>query len=89
MKAVMTVIGKDKLGIVSNVTTKVTKLNMNILDINQTLLEGFFTMVIMVKILDENADFTFLSDEFKKLGENIGVEIRIQHEDLFNAMHRL
>ena len=89
MKAVITVIGKDKLGIVSNVTTKVTKLNMNILDINQTLLEGFFTMVIMVKILDENADFTFLSDEFKKLGENIGVAIRIQHEDLFNAMHRL
>lgn len=62
---------------------------MNILDINQTIMQNIFTMVMLIDIKNMNVDFGELTDELNKLGEELGVEIRVQHEDIFKSMHRI
>ncbi len=88
-KAVITVIGKDRVGIISGVSAVLSKSNVNILDITQTILGDMFTMMMIVDIGKSKLRFDKLSDELASLGEELGVEIRIQLEDIFQAMHRI
>ncbi len=88
-KAVITVIGKDKVGIISSVSAILSKRNVNILDISQTILNDMFTMMMIVDVEKSKLKFAKLSDELTKAGVELGVEIRIQLEDIFQAMHRI
>jgi ACT domain-containing protein len=89
MRAVLTVIGKDKVGIIAGVSNILAEKGVNILDISQTIMGGFFTMVMMVDTEKVSETFSELSEQLQKKGEDMGVEIRIQHEDIFNSMHRI
>ena len=88
-KAVISVLGKDRVGIISTVSSVLSENNVNILDISQTILQDMFTMMMLVDIEASNADFPKLSDRLSKEGDKLGVEIRIQLEDIFQAMHRI
>ena len=87
MRAVVTVTGKDKIGIIAKVSTFLAEKGVNILDISQTILDEYFTMFMLVDISKANAKLAVLSSECSALGEQIGMSIHLQHEDIFNAMH--
>ncbi|WZL72750.1 ACT domain-containing protein [Clostridiaceae bacterium 35-E11] len=89
MKAVITVIGKDKIGIIAGVTSVLSENNINILDINQTILQDYFTMALVADLSTMQITFKELQEKLKHVGEKIGLSIRIQHEDIFNAMHKI
>ena len=89
MKAVVTVMGIDKTGIIAKVSTCLADHNINILDINQTTMQNIFTMVMLVDIKHSKESFSVISDKLSEIGKNIGVEIRIQLESIFEAMHRI
>lgn len=89
MKAVLTVIGKDKPGIIAKVSNLLAERNVNIEDISQTIMQDNFTMLMYVNIENANVSLSTLIEESKRLGESIGVSIHIQHEDIFNAMHKI
>ena len=89
MKAIVTVIGKDKPSIIAGVCTLFAKNEVNILDISQTVMQGFFTMSMLVDLSKCNVSFTELSDALNEKGEEMGVNIRIQREDIFDLMHRI
>ena len=89
MRAVISVIGKDRVGIIAGVTRILAEANVNILDINQTIMQEIFTMVMLVDISQANAPFIRLSEDLKDLGVKLGLSIQIQHEDIFNSMHRI
>jgi ACT domain-containing protein len=86
---VITVIGKDKVGIIASVSTALAKENMNILDISQTILQDIFTMIMLVSLPDGISDFVALRKTFDELGGQLGVSILLQHSDVYNAMHRI
>ena len=88
-KAIITVVGKDRVGIISGVTNILANNNVNILDISQTILDGMFTMMMLVDVSNSKEDFTTLSSSLKECGLEIGVEIRIQLEEIFQSMHRI
>ncbi len=88
-KAIITVLGKDKVGIICGVSTILKELNINILDISQTIMGEIFTMVMSVSLKDSNVDFSHLSDALSEEGKKLGVVINIQHEDIFNSMHKI
>ena len=87
--AVITVNGQDKVGIISTVSGILSKHNVNIANITQTIMQSFFTMVMMVDISEMTTDFETLAKELEAAGEELGLQIRIQHEAIFNSMHRL
>lgn len=87
MKAVLTVIGKDKVGIIANVSTLLFEKNANILDINQTIMDEFFTMVMLVDLSDINLSLKELNEMLTEKGKVLKVSIRMQHENVFNSMH--
>ena len=89
MKAIITVIGKDKSGIIAKVSTKLADNSINIEDISQTIMQGFFTMVMLVDISASKVEFTSLVNDMKALGAEIGVDIYVQHEDIFDSMHKI
>ena len=89
MKAVITVLGSDRVGIISAVTNVLAKVNVNILDISQTIMEEIFTMVMLVDLKQANVPFAEISKALDEIGQELGVSIRIQHEDIFNSMHRI
>ena len=89
MRAVLTVIGQDKTGIIYNVSKILSESNANIEDISQTIMQGIFTMIMLVDVSDINCDFSELTEAMDNLGKAIGMSIRIQHEDIFNAMHSI
>lgn len=89
MKAVVTVMGEDKTGIIAKVSTCLSENNVNILDINQTIMQNIFTMVMLVDIKNSSSDYADILKELEKIGEEIGVEIRMQREDIFHSMHRI
>lgn len=89
MKAVLTVMGIDKTGIIAKTSGLLYENDINILDINQTIMQNIFTMVMLVDVSSAKLDFGELSDKLNELGKELGVEIRIQHEDIFNSMHRI
>ena len=88
MKAIVTVIGMDKVGIVAGVSAKLAQLGLNIDDISQTVLDEFFTMMAVVSS-DEKQDFTALREELNELGEKLKVKINIQSSAIFDAMHNI
>ena len=89
MKAIVTVIGKDKVGIIAKVSNALSEIGVNVEDISQTILQDYFMMMMMVDTKLATLPFDKISEVLATLGENIGVNIRIQHEDIFNAMHRI
>lgn len=89
MKAIITVLGKDKVGIIANVCTFLADRDINILDISQTIIQGYFNMLMIVEMDKPREGFAEVVDGIEKLGEEIGVIIKIQHEDIFNSMHRI
>jgi ACT domain-containing protein len=89
MKGVITVIGKDRVGIIAKVCTYLANENINILDISQTIVSGYFNMMMIVGFTGNIHKFEETVDELKKLGEEIGVDIRLQREDIFESMHRI
>lgn len=89
MRAVVTVIGKDRTGIIYNVSKILSENSVNIEDISQTVMHDFFTMIMLVDMSNMSADFSVLKAALEEVGETIGMSIRIQHEDLFNAMHTI
>ena len=89
MRAIVTVIGKDQVGIIAEVCTMLSKSNVNVLDISQTILQEYFTMIMLVDVSGLTGSFAELSKEMEKAGEERGLSIRIQREDIFNAMHRI
>ena len=89
MKAIVTVIGKDKVGITAAVCSLLAQHNINILDITQTVLQDYFTMVMLVDTAACEKSIGDMSDILEKAGKEQGLSIRIQREDIFNAMHRI
>lgn len=88
-KTVITVVGKDTVGIIARVCTFLAENNVNILDISQTIVQDYFNMMMIVDSNKSKKSFGDLSDEIAKLGEEIGVQIKMQSEDIFNIMHRI
>ena len=89
MRAIVTVIGKDAVGIIAAVCALLSDHKVNVLDISQTVLQEYFTMIMLVDTKDSDLPFAELSDLLKKEGEAQGLSIRMQREDIFNAMHRI
>ena len=89
MKAIVTVIGQDKPGIIAGVATFLAKHNVNIEDISQTIMQDKFTMIMMVNLASCDVELQSLVTDADQLGKQIGVVISIRHEDVFNAMHNI
>ena len=88
-KALISVTGLDATGIIARVATKLYEMNINILDITQTILSGYFTMVMMVDLSGMTCGFDEITGALNALGEKLGLEIRMQRSEIFDAMHRL
>ncbi len=88
-KTIITVIGKDTVGIIAKVCTYLAENNVNVLDISQTIVQEFFNMMMIVDANKSEKSFEVLSAELRELGESIGVKVKMQHEDIFNCMHRI
>ena len=89
MKAVLTVVGKDAVGILAKVSTECAKYNVNILDVSQSILQDMFCMIMIGDVDKINVPFGDFSDAMSKLGKEIGMDVHVMHEDLFNSMHRI
>ena len=89
MKAIVTVVGKDQVGIIAGVCNKLADHQINVLDISQTIMEGYFTMMMVVDLAACETPFDQLRTILKDYGEGRGLSIRIQREDIFAAMHKL
>jgi len=89
VKAIITVIGVDRIGIISEVSTLLAAKKVNILDINQTVLDDYFTMTMLVSLEKLEIPLDELKKELVEKGEKLGVSIRLQHEDIFRSMHRI
>ncbi len=89
MKAVVTVVGKDRVGIIAEVCTMLAAYQVNVLDISQTVMQGYFTMMMVVDVDKANLPLAELAMRMDKKGEEMGLSIRLQREDIFDAMHRV
>ena len=88
-KTIITVIGKDTVGIIAKVCTYLADNQVNILDISQTIVSDFFNMMMILDTSNATKRFEAMADELTELGNQIGVKIKMQHEDIFNTMHRI
>jgi len=88
-KTVITVVGKDRVGIIARVCSFLANNEINIMDISQTIVQGFFNMMMIVDASQSPKDFDQISEELEQLGSEIGVIIKAQHEDIFDKMHRI
>ena len=88
-KAIITVVGQDTVGIIAKVCTYLAENGVNILDISQTIVSGYFNMMMITDISGATKSFAAISDEMEKLGEEIGVVIKCQREEIFEKMHRI
>lgn len=89
MRAVITVLGKDRIGIIASVSKVLADHKINILDISQTILQDFFTMIMIVDLKECNIEFENIQDKLNVIGNEMGMSIKIQHEDIFNSMHNI
>ena len=89
MNAIVTVVGQDKVGIIAAVCTLLAENNVNILDISQTILQGSFTMVMAVDVGGAKLPMGDLREKLEELGSSMGISIRIQREEIFDAMHKI
>ena len=88
-KAIITVVGKDTVGIIARVCTYLADHHINILDISQTIVQGYFNMMMIVDITETEDRFETMAEEMEKLGDSIGVKIKCQKEEIFTSMHRI
>ena len=89
MKAIVTVIGKDTTGIIAAVCTLLAENKINILDISQTVMEGFFTMTMLIDMKECAIPFAEISEKLDAIGQEMNLSIRVQREDIFDKMHRI
>lgn len=89
MKAVITVTGKDKVGIIATTSAECSKFGVNILDISQTVMNEYFAMIMMVDIDNIKTDFSTFAESLESKGKECGIDIRVMHEDIFNTMHKI
>lgn len=89
MRVVLTIVGKDKVGITAKVSNALAEMNINIININQNIMQGFFNMVLIADMAEANVPIADARDKMAALGGEIGVEIRLQSEEIFSAMHRI
>ena len=89
MKAIVTVTGKDKTGIIAGVTAQLAAHEINVLDISQTVLQDYFAMIMLVDLSGSKTPFSELSDTLTSEGKNMGMDVRIMREEIFDAMHRV
>ena len=89
MKAIVTVVGKDQVGIIAAVCVELAKYNVNVLDISQTVMQGYFTMMMIVDVSEASIPLAQLAKELEEKGREMGLSIRLQREDIFEAMHRV
>ena len=89
MKGIISVVGKDRVGIIAEVCTLLSKHQINILDISQTIVQGYFNMMMIVDMNNVSKEFGTIAQELDALGENIGVIIKCQREEIFDQMHRI
>ncbi|WP_018143329.1 ACT domain-containing protein [Alloscardovia criceti] len=88
-KAIITVVGQDTVGIIARVCTYLSESHVNVLDISQTIIDGFFNMMMIVDYSQSTVEFDELTQQLEKIGENIGVNVRCQREEIFTKMHRI
>ena len=88
-KAIVTVLGKDKVGIIAKVCVYLADKEINVLEISQTILEGYFNMIMIIDITQATCALADLSEGLARLGEEIGVIIKFQREEIFESMHRI
>ena len=89
MKAIVTVVGRDRVGIIAGVCTALAEYNVNVLDINQTVMQGYFTMMMAVDVSVCSLPLAELVTRMDEVGKGMGLSIRVQREDIFEAMHRV
>ena len=89
MKAIVTVVGKDRVGIIAGVCVKLAEYNVNVLDISQTVMQGYFTMMMVVDVAACNIPLGELCEKMEQAGKERNLSIRVQREDIFEAMHRI
>ena len=89
MKAIVTVVGQDRVGIIAAVCTKLAEYRVNVLDISQTIMQGFFTMMMAVDVSESTLPLGQLVEDMDAVGKEMGLSIRVQREDIFEAMHRV
>lgn len=89
MKCIITVLGTDKVGIIAKVCSYLSEVNINILDISQTIISGYFNMMMIVEISESSEPMEKVNEELSEIGKQLGVIITMQHEDIFNCMHRI
>lgn len=89
MKAVLTVVGKDSVGILAKVSAGCTEYNVNIVEVTQSVLSSMFCMIMICDISSISGTFGDFADSMKALGENMGMNIHVMHEDIFNSMHNI
>jgi ACT domain-containing protein len=88
-KTIITVVGKDTVGIIAKVCTFLADSGINILDISQTIVSGYFNMMMIVDMTSSDKEFNSVADELEELGRDIGVVIKCQREEIFDSMHRI
>lgn len=89
MKAIITVIGKDTVGILAKVSDACARANVNIVEVTQSVLQDMFAMIMLVEIDNSSIGFEELRESLNKVGENTNTKIHIMHEDIFNSMHKI
>lgn len=89
MRAVITVIGCDRVGLIAAISSILAKANVNILDISQTTMQDLFTMMMLTDLNKMNVDFSELQNQLSEKGKELGVDVRIQREEIFQSMHRI
>ena len=89
MKAVVTVVGKDRVGIIAGVCTALAAYNVNVLDISQTVMQGYFTMMMVTEVSECTVPRAELCKAMDARGQEMGLSIRVQRQDIFEAMHRI
>lgn len=89
MKAIVTVVGKDAVGIIANVCLALADHNVNVLDISQTVMQGYFTMMMVVDVSASKTPLSELAQKLEEKGREMNLSIRLQREDIFEAMHRV
>lgn len=89
MKSIITVLGKDQVGIIARISTYLAEVNVNILDISQTIIAGYFNMIMIVDVSDIKKPIEIITEDLSRIGGQLGVVANIQHEDIFNCMHRI
>ena len=89
MKSILTVIGKDQVGIIAGISNELAKYNINILNVNQTIMDGYITMIMMLDQKEGSSDFDQVKKAVVAKGKELKVDVKIQREEIFNSMHSL